>query len=84
MLYHLHEFSDLNEWLNFLNVFKYQTFRSAGAALTAFLVVVLLGEKVILKLISLKAGQPIRTADEVHKLAELHGERWAPRPWAEF
>ena len=73
MLYYLHEYSDVHEWLNVLNVFKYQTFRAAGAALTAFLIVVLLGEKVILKLISLKAGQPIRTADEVHKLAELHG-----------
>ncbi len=73
MLYYLHEYSDLNEWLNFLNVFKYQTFRAAGAALTAFLIVVLFGPRVILKLISLKAGQPIRTADEVHRLAELHG-----------
>ncbi|MDB4321841.1 phospho-N-acetylmuramoyl-pentapeptide-transferase, partial [Akkermansiaceae bacterium] len=32
-----------------------------------------LGGRVIRKLISLKVGQPIRTAEEVHKLAELHG-----------
>ncbi|MDF1752802.1 MAG: phospho-N-acetylmuramoyl-pentapeptide-transferase [Verrucomicrobiales bacterium] len=73
MLYLLHEYANSSDWLSFLNVFQYQTFRAAAACLTAFLVVVLLGEKVILKLISLKAGQPIRTAEEVHKLAELHG-----------
>jgi phospho-N-acetylmuramoyl-pentapeptide-transferase len=33
----------------------------------------LIGPRVIRKLISLKVGQPIRTAEEVHKLAELHG-----------
>jgi len=33
------------------------------------------GEQVIRKLISLKVGQPIRTADEVHKLFELHGKK---------
>ncbi len=75
MLYYLHEYATSHDWLNFLNVFQYQTFRAAAASLTAFLVVVLLGEKVILKLISLKAGQPIRTAEEVHKLAELHGKK---------
>ena len=73
MLYQLHELANLHEWLNFLNVFQYQTFRAAGAAFAAFLIVVLLGNRVIIKLISLKAGQPIRTADEVHRLAELHG-----------
>jgi phospho-N-acetylmuramoyl-pentapeptide-transferase len=33
------------------------------------------GPRVIRKLISLKVGQPIRTAEEVHKLAELHGDK---------
>ena len=33
------------------------------------------GPRIIRKLISLKVGQPIRTADEVHKLAELHGAK---------
>ncbi len=70
MLYHL---KDLTEYLDVLNVFQYQTFRAAGACMTAFLITILLGNKVILKLTSLKVGQPIRTADEVHKLAELHG-----------
>ncbi|MCG8600589.1 MAG: phospho-N-acetylmuramoyl-pentapeptide-transferase [Verrucomicrobiales bacterium] len=73
MFYYLHELKDNSTWLEFFNVFQYQTFRAAGAALTAFLVSVLLGGRVILKLTSLKLGQPIRTKDEVHRLAELHG-----------
>lgn len=70
MFYYL---SELTDALESLRVFQYQTFRAAGAALTAFLLCLFLGNKVILKLISMKAGQPVRTADEVHKLAELHG-----------
>lgn len=33
------------------------------------------GQGIIHRLISLKVGQPIRTADEVRKLAELHGPK---------
>src|SRR5204862_7683032 len=33
------------------------------------------GNFVIRKLIALKVGQPIRTADEVHRLAELHSAK---------
>ncbi len=73
MLYFLHQLKDSADALEILNVFQYQTFRAAGACLTAFLLCVLLGNKVILKLISLKLGQPIRTKEEVHQLAELHG-----------
>lgn len=73
MLYYLHEFKDSLPLLEFLNLFQYQTFRAAGAALSAFLLCVLLGNRVILKLTSLKLGQPIRTREEVHQLAELHG-----------
>ena len=73
MLYYLHYLKDQSEYLDILNVFQYQTFRAAGAALTAFLLSVVLGNRVILKLTSLKIGQPIRTKEEVHRLAELHG-----------
>ena len=59
--------------LSFLNLLQYITFRAALGALMAFLLSVVLGPRVIRRLISLKVGQPIRTADEVHKLAELHG-----------
>ncbi len=58
---------------SFLNLFQYVTFRAATAGLLAFMLSVIFGPRVIRKLISLKVGQPIRTADEVHKLAELHG-----------
>jgi phospho-N-acetylmuramoyl-pentapeptide-transferase len=57
----------------FLNLFQYITFRAASAGLLAFVISVIFGPHVIRRLISLKVGQPIRTADEVHKLAELHG-----------
>ncbi len=73
MLYYLHLLKDSSEWLDLLNLFYYQTFRAAGACLTAFLLSVILGNRVILKLTSLKIGQPIRTKEEVHRLAELHG-----------
>lgn len=58
---------------SFFNLFQYPTFRAASAGLTAFILTLLVGPRVIRKLISLKVGQPIRTAEEVHKLAELHG-----------
>jgi len=58
---------------SFLNLFQYITFRAAAAGLLAFGLSVVFGPRVIRKLISLKVGQPIRTAEEVHKLAELHG-----------
>ncbi len=70
MLYYL---SELRDHLQVLNVFQYQTFRAAGAGLTAFVFCLLFGNRVILKLTSLKVGQPIRTKEEVHRLAELHG-----------
>jgi phospho-N-acetylmuramoyl-pentapeptide-transferase len=56
-----------------INLMRYITFRAGVACLLAFGLSLLCGRWVIRKLISLKIGQPIRTADEVHKLAELHG-----------
>jgi phospho-N-acetylmuramoyl-pentapeptide-transferase len=58
---------------SFLNLFQYITFRAAAAGLLAFILSVICGPRVIRRLISLKVGQPIRTAAEVHRLAELHG-----------
>jgi phospho-N-acetylmuramoyl-pentapeptide-transferase len=63
------------EWLKALNVFQYITFRGVLAALTAFVLSLALGNFTIRKLLSLKLGQPIRNAEEVHKLAELHGAK---------
>jgi phospho-N-acetylmuramoyl-pentapeptide-transferase len=82
MLYYLSELSDWaaqqgtsNDLLKVLNVFSYITFRAICAGITAFLISVVFGNFVIRKLISLKFGQPIRTAAEVHKLHELHGSK---------
>ncbi len=77
MLYWIYQqlkHSDL--WIAKLtNVFQYQTFRGIVACLVAFGLSLLLGDRVIRKLISLKVGQPVRTAEEVHKLFELHGAK---------
>src|SRR2546423_12488904 len=69
MMYYLHL---LSEQIKGFNVFSYVTFRAVAAAVTAFVLSLAFGNFVIRKLIALKIGQPIRTADEVHRLAELH------------
>jgi len=61
------------ENFSFLRLFGYITVRAGLATVIAFLLTLAIGERVIRKLISLKVGQPLRTAEEVHKLAELHG-----------
>ncbi len=70
MMYYLHFLSGA---FGGFNVFFYITFRAIGAAITAFALSLIFGNFVIRKLISLKVGQPIRTAAEVRHLAELHG-----------
>jgi phospho-N-acetylmuramoyl-pentapeptide-transferase len=70
MMYYLHL---LAEQVKGTNVFFYVTFRAVAAAITAFVLSLAFGNFVIRKLVSLKVGQPIRTADEVRRLAELHG-----------
>ena len=67
--------SDPSDIVKVFNVFKYQSFRGATACLLSFLLVGLFGERVIRKLISMKIGQPIRTAEEVRELYELHGKK---------
>ncbi len=76
MMYYLHRFSD--QFIGF-NVFYYVTFRSVAAAVTAFAISLIFGNFVIRKLTALKLGQPIRAAEEVHRLAELHfGKQGTP------
>ncbi len=65
--------ADWAETFSFLRLLGYITLRAGLAATIAFALSLALGGRVIRKLISLKVGQPIRTAAEVHKLAELHG-----------
>ncbi len=62
-----------------LNVFQYISFRALCAGLTAFLLCLIFGNTVIRRLISLKFGQPLRSAAEVHRLNELHeGKKGTP------
>ena len=77
MLYYLQRLSEgaTNDFFKAFNVFQYITFRAVLAALTAFVLSLLLGNFTIRKLLSLKLGQPIRSADEVNKLYELHGKK---------
>jgi phospho-N-acetylmuramoyl-pentapeptide-transferase len=70
MMFYLHR---LTEHFKGFNVFYYVTFRAVLAAITAFAISLLFGNYIIRKLISLKIGQPIRSASEVRQLAELHG-----------
>ena len=57
-----------------LNVFQYLTFRTAWATITALLISLLLGGKVIKKLAALKVGQEIR--EELS--AEHHAKKGTP------
>jgi phospho-N-acetylmuramoyl-pentapeptide-transferase len=77
MMYFLHELSEGGgmEWMKALNVFQYISFRAVAAAFTSFVLSLAFGPWVIRKLISLKIGQPVRTAEEVNKLFELHGKK---------
>lgn len=83
MLYWLYEIweeanregADWAHGFRFLNLFSYLTVRAGLATVISFLLTVIFGPRIIRKLISLKVGQPIRTAEEVHKLAELHGDK---------
>lgn len=76
MMYYLYKLSESGaEWAKAFNVFQYITFRAVAAAMTAFLLCILFGHRVIRKLISMKIGQPVRTAEEVHRLFELHGKK---------
>lgn len=72
----LNEFKAGAEWaqtFSFLRLLGYITIRAGLACLLTFNISVIFGPWVIRKLISLKVGQPIRSAEEVHKLNELHG-----------
>lgn len=69
MFYHL--FYPLREIFFGFNVFKYITFRAAGAGVTAFVISIVLGPLVIRYLTYLKIGQYIRK-EEIPALYDLH------------
>jgi hypothetical protein len=59
VLYHL--LVPLAEYNIIFNLFRFQTFRAAGAVVTAFLVAFWFGPAVISRLRMLKVGQVVRT-----------------------
>ncbi len=65
MLYHL--LVPLAETFGVLNVFRYITFRTAGATLTALLISLLFGPLLIRQLSRLRVGQPIREIGPSHQ-----------------
>lgn len=69
MLYHF--LYSLHETFSVLNIFRYITFRSAMAALTAFIISLIFGPLLIRKLQRLKIGEHVRK-EESQKLHELH------------
>jgi len=72
MMYYLYYLSLPPHVINTgFNVFQYISFRAVCAAMTAFLLCLVFGSQVIRKLSSLKFGQPIRTAEEVHRLRKI-------------
>ena len=72
MLYYL--FYPLHGNITFFNVFRYITFRAAMAALTAFLLSLLLGPRIINMLKRQKIGENIRTK-ESEKLYNLQRDK---------
>lgn len=70
----------LYEWLKDtadieVQLLRYITSRAGLACLFSFALSLMIGPRVIRRLISMKIGQPVRTSEEVHKLAELHGPK---------
>lgn len=69
MFYYL--FYSLHEAISAFNIFRYITFRAVMAAITAFLISLILGPPLIKKLKKLKIGERISKGDSV-KLDEMH------------
>ncbi|HQR37296.1 MAG TPA: phospho-N-acetylmuramoyl-pentapeptide-transferase [Blastocatellia bacterium] len=60
MFYYLHDFNLVHESLSWLRVFEYITFRTAQSALTALVISLFFGGKLIRKLQEFQIGQQIR------------------------
>jgi phospho-N-acetylmuramoyl-pentapeptide-transferase len=71
----LHNLIYLSPYFTGFNVFQYVTFRAIGAALTALLIMFIVAPYVISILTKLKLGQPLRSKEEVHRLADLHDSK---------
>ncbi|MFA7003739.1 MAG: phospho-N-acetylmuramoyl-pentapeptide-transferase, partial [Verrucomicrobiia bacterium] len=71
MFYFLHYLTRFSEELGLLNVFRYVNFRAVMAAVTAMLVSVWIGPRVIAWLRRQKAGEEVGGDESLAKLAEL-------------
>lgn len=58
-----------------VQLLRYITSRAGVACICSFGITLLVGPYLIRRLVAMKMGQPIRSADEVHKLAELHDSK---------
>jgi phospho-N-acetylmuramoyl-pentapeptide-transferase len=72
---HRHWFPEKSLLYKLCDFLQYNTFRAGGAALTAFFLSLLWGNYTIRKLVSLKLGQPIRTAEELNNLLNDHAKK---------
>lgn len=72
MLYNL--LYPLHDTISVLNIFRYITFRSAMATLTAFIISLIFGPAIIKMLARLKIGENIRREDSA-RLYELHSNK---------
>jgi phospho-N-acetylmuramoyl-pentapeptide-transferase len=77
MIYYLLDFLHERNIIFYVNPFQYVTFRSAVALITALLISLYVGPRVIAILRLLKAGQPIRSVSikGAPDLAEMHGKK---------
>lgn len=74
MIYWLYELLE-EDYESLVRILRYVSSRGLASGLAAFVLSLLLGPWVIRKLLALKIGQPIRSAEEVNKLHELHGRK---------
>ncbi|MCX7017574.1 MAG: phospho-N-acetylmuramoyl-pentapeptide-transferase [bacterium] len=76
MFYHFLNYLHAKRIL-YINPFQYETFRAGIALVTALLISLAIGKRVIVVLRALKAGQPIHTVTikGAPDLAEMHGKK---------
>lgn len=74
MLYFLHHLHEEGTWRLVFNLFQYVTFRAAGAALSAFLLTVLIMPWLIRRLTRAKVLEKVANSDS-RRLTELHSHK---------
>jgi len=60
---------------NDIQLLRYITSRAGMACVCSFVVSLIVAPPIIKRLIAMKAGQPLRTAEEVNELAQLHDSK---------